>query len=264
LVGSDVDGTLLAAAQRPPSERTRTAVANVLAAGVPFILVTGRPPRWIPPVSRHFPGLRHAVCANGAVHYDIEDDRVLSGVTLAPEQLAELAAAVAEVLPGSWLAAERLGLRALDEVSVPRVEMGKRPEWASDFLEEPRDRLLSEPAIKLLVRHENLSSDAMLTALRDRVGDDVSLTFSNPVGLLECAAADVSKASGLAQVAAELDIDVADVIVFGDMPNDIEMIEWAGHGVAMGGGHPLLAEIADEVTAPADEDGVAMVLERWF
>jgi hypothetical protein len=263
LVGSDVDGTLMVS-QRPPSERTRTAVANVLAAGVPFILVTGRPPRWIPPVSRHFPGIGHAVCANGAVHYDIEADRILSGVTLAPEQLARLAAAVAEVLPGSWLAVERLGLRALDEVSVPRVELGKRPEWASDFAEEPRDRLLSEPAIKLLVRHEDMSSDAMLEALRGTVGDDVALTFSNPVGLLECAAAGVSKATGLAGVADELGIEAEDVIVFGDMPNDIEMIEWAGHGVAMGDGHSVLADIADEVTAPADEDGVALVLERWF
>lgn len=250
--------------QRPPSARTRTAVANVLAAGVPFVLVTGRPPRWIPPVATHFPGIRHAVCANGAVHYDIEADRVLSGVTLAPEQLAELAAAVADVLPGAWLAAERLGLRALDEVSVPRVEQGKQPEWASDFLEEPRDRLLGEPAIKLLVRHEDMSSEVMLEALRGRVGDDVALTFSNPVGLLECAAAEVSKAAGLGLVASELGIDAEDVIVFGDMPNDIEMIEWAGHGVAMGDGHPVLTEVADEVTAPADEDGVALVLERWF
>ena len=53
-----------------------------------------------------------------------------------------------------------------------------------------------------------------------------------------------------------------DVIAFGDMPNDIDMLTWAGHGVAMGNAHPAAKEAADEVTASNNEDGLALVLER--
>ena len=48
------------------------------------------------------------------------------------------------------------------------------------------------------------------------------------------------------------------------MPNDLPMLQWAGHGVAVGNAHPEVLAIADEVTARNDDDGVAVVLERWF
>ena len=74
----------------------------------------------------------------------------------------------------------------------------------------------------------------------------------------------VTKAHGLAEVASRFGVAAADVVAFGDMPNDLEMLRWAGHGVAMGNAHPELQAAADEVTAHHDEDGVALVLERWF
>jgi hydroxymethylpyrimidine pyrophosphatase-like HAD family hydrolase len=74
----------------------------------------------------------------------------------------------------------------------------------------------------------------------------------------------VTKASGLADVAQRYEVAPADVIAFGDMPNDLEMLRWAGHGVAMGNAHPALLEVADEVTASNSDDGLALILERWF
>jgi len=65
-------------------------------------------------------------------------------------------------------------------------------------------------------------------------------------------------------VADRLGVAAVDVVAFGDMPNDLEMLRWAGHGVAMGNAHPALLEIADEVTASNSDDGLALVLERWF
>jgi hydroxymethylpyrimidine pyrophosphatase-like HAD family hydrolase len=59
-------------------------------------------------------------------------------------------------------------------------------------------------------------------------------------------------------------VAASDVIAFGDMPNDLEMLQWVGHGVAMGNAHPALKDVADEVTATNAEDGLALVLERWF
>lgn len=265
LVASDVDGTLLDVDELP-SPRTRAVVARVLAAGIPFVLVTGRPPRWVPRVAEHFPGVDLAVCANGAVRYDISEDRVHSAVTLGPEALLELETACARALPDAWLGVERVGTRAFeDEFTQFLCEDGYRHVWANpDHTSVPRAALFTRPAIKLLVRDPRLSSDAMLAVLAPLVGDTIDLTFSSPHGLVEAAVRGVTKATGLAEIAAQAGIQASEVIAFGDMPNDLEMLRWAGHGVAMGNAHPDVRAVADEVTATNRDDGVALVLERWF
>ena len=263
LVASDVDGTLLPDGW-VPTERTCAAVGRVLDGGTPFVLVSGRPPRWIPGIAQYLPGVRHAICANGAVRYDITDDRVYSARTLSPGQLVELGVGIDQALPGSWLATERVGDHALDQRGVPRVEVGYSTGWLGEYVEAPRAEVLAEPAIKLLIRHSELTSDQMLAALGERVGEEVTVTFSNPKGLLEVAPSGVSKATGLAELAAELGVEPTEVIAFGDMPNDVAMLRWAGHGVAMGNAHPDAIAAADEVTASNTADGVAQVLERWF
>ncbi|SHK78248.1 hypothetical protein SAMN05443637_1121 [Pseudonocardia thermophila] len=263
LVATDVDGTLL-----DPDEhvtpRTAAAVAQVVAAGVPFVLVTGRPPRWIPPVFAELAHVRLAVCANGGLLYDAVEDRVVWDRALPAATLAELAGAVLETLPGSGLAVERVG-RSAHGPSPFLAEPGYRNAWdeAAGAVVD-RSELLGEPAVKLLVRNPSLSSDAMVAALAPVIGDAADLTFSHPRGLVEISAPGVTKASGLAAVAEDLGVPAGDVIAFGDMPNDLEMLQWAGHGVAMANAHPALRAVADEITASNAEDGVALVLERWF
>ena len=236
------------------------------AAGVGFVLVTGRPPRWIHPVAEQLPQTRLAVGANGAVLYDAVDDRVLWSRTLAPDTLAELTAVVAAALPGGGLAVERVGAGAFDDVHGHFVaEPGYRHAWPdADNHVVDRAELVSQPAVKLLVRCAELPSEVMMAALAPAVGDVADLTFSHPGGLVELSPPRVTKATGLAEVARRLGVATADVVAFGDMPNDLEMLRWAGHGVAMGNAHPALHEVADEITASNGEDGLALVLERWF
>jgi len=74
----------------------------------------------------------------------------------------------------------------------------------------------------------------------------------------------VSKATGVEEVARPYEITAEDVVAFGDMPNDVPLLRWAGLGVAMGNAHPEAVEAADEITAPNTDDGVARVLERWW
>lgn len=265
LVASDVDGTLLGPDDRV-SPRAAAVIRRLVAAGVGFVLVTGRPPRWIPPVAIQLGVVRLAICANGGVLYDVVEDRVVWARTLPPETLAVLEAAATEVLPGVRLAVERVGSAAVDGAGGHFVaEPGYRHAWPDpDNGVAPRGQLLTDPAVKLLLRCPEMSSDAMVAALAPVVGEVADLTFSHPGGLVEAAPPGVTKASGLAEVAARVGVGQADVIAFGDMPNDLEMLSWAGHGVAMGNAHPLLLGVADEVTADHGEDGLALVLERWF
>jgi hydroxymethylpyrimidine pyrophosphatase-like HAD family hydrolase len=74
----------------------------------------------------------------------------------------------------------------------------------------------------------------------------------------------VSKASALATLAEEHGIDAADAVAFGDMPNDLPMLAWAGLGIAVANAHPEVLAAADEVVASNDDDGVAETLARWF
>lgn len=265
LVATDIDGTLLDPDHRVTA-RSAAVIDRLVAAGVGFVLVTGRPPRWIPPVVRELPVARLAVCANGAVLYDAADDRVFGVRTLAPETLLTLAEAVGEVVPGAGLAVERVGRTAHDAAVAQFVaEPGYVHAWPGpDHTSAQRAELLGSPAIKMLARAPDLSSDALVALLGPVIGHLADLTFSHPRGLVEMSPPGVTKATGLAEVAAHLGIAPADVVAFGDMPNDLAMLGWAGHGVAMGNAHPALRDVADEVTATNADDGLAVVLERWF
>ncbi len=263
LVATDVDGTLLGPDDHVPA-RAAAVIGRLEAAGVGFVLATGRPPRWIPPVLAELGLGRFAVCANGGVLYDAEQDRVVWSQTLAADVLADLAERVAHTLPTSELAVERVGSGAAEE-GLFVAEPAYRHAWPdSDNHLAHRSELVAEPAVKMLVRCQELGSDAMVAALAPILGDTADLTFSHPRGLVEISAPGVSKATGLVEVARRLGVTADDVVAFGDMPNDLEMLRWAGHGVAMGNAHPALLDVADEVTASNGEDGLALVLERWF
>lgn len=269
LVASDVDGTLLDPTDQL-SERTRAAVHRVVAAGVPFVLVTGRPPRWIPPIVELLGHAGLAVCANGAVRYDAATDQVSHSVTLDPRQLRDAAAVVASALPGAKLAVELpTSSAAVNGVDQFLAEPGYTHPWpGADSETAPRDLLLGRPAIKMLVRQPEASSDMMAAAVRELLGAQagvpLGVTYSTGYGLIELSAPGITKGTGLAQLARELGIAPADVLAVGDMPNDLSMLRWAGHGVAMANAHPTVLEAADEITAGNSQDGLALILERWF
>ncbi|MBV8992501.1 MAG: HAD family phosphatase, partial [Pseudonocardiales bacterium] len=171
LVASDVDGTLLDPTDEI-SARTRAAVHRVVAAGVPFVLVTGRPPRWIPPIVEQLGHAGLAVCANGAVHYDAAADRVSYSVTLDPVQLRDAADVVATALPGAKLAVELpTGSAATNGLDQFLAEPGYTHPWpGADSETASRDLILGRPAIKLLVRQADVSSEAMAAAVGELLG----------------------------------------------------------------------------------------------
>lgn len=265
LIATDVDGTLLDDEEHV-TPRTRAAVGAAVAAGTRFILATGRPPRWIAPVVDGLGFAPMAVCANGAVLYDAANDRIVSARTLSPEQLAELAELATRLIPGAGLAVERVGRTAHDAATPQFVSSpGYEHAWLNpDNTEVSLADLLGAPAVKLLIRKAGATSAAMQEVLAPHVGLVGDLTYSTNNGLIEVVPLGISKASGVAEVAEPWGITAEDVVAFGDMPNDVPMLRWAGLGVAMGNAHPEAIAAADEVTAPNTDDGLARVLERWW
>ncbi|WP_459954867.1 HAD family hydrolase [Nocardia sp. IFM 10818] len=265
MVATDVDGTLIDHSEQV-SPRTKAAIDALIADGVPFVLATGRPPRWIDPV---VDGLGYAplcVCGNGAVIYDSAGDRILSTSTLDTDTLAWIADLAESLLPGCGLAAERVGVSAHDAatpqfVSSPEYEHA----WLNpDDTEVSRAEVIAAAAIKMLIRLPGASSGDMRAILEPHLAGRADLTYSTDNGLIELSAPGVTKATGLATVAQRLGVQHATLIAFGDMPNDVPMLRMAGHGVAMANAHVEAIAAADEVTAANHEDGVARILERWW
>jgi Cof subfamily protein (haloacid dehalogenase superfamily) len=265
LIACDVDGPLFDV-DETVTPRTRDAVRAAVAGGARFVLATGRPPRWIRPVVEELGFAPMAVCANGAVIYDPATDRVLSARTLPVDLLAALAEIALRVIPGAGLAVERIGKSAHDAATPQFVSSpGYEHAWLNpDNTEVSIEDLLSAPAIKLLIRKTGARSADMAAELAKHVGLEGDITYSTNNGLIEILPLGISKATGVAEVAGPLGIADADVVAFGDMPNDVPMLLWAGLGVAMGNAHPDTLAAADEVTASNSEDGVARVLERWW
>jgi hypothetical protein len=133
-----------------------------------------------------------------------------------------------------------------------------------DDTEVSLEDLLSAPAVKLLIRKTGSASADMAAALARHVGIEGDITYSTNDGLIEVVPLGISKATGIDEIARPLGITAEDVVAFGDMPNDVPMLRWAGHGVAMGNAHPEALAAANEVTAPNTDDGLARVLERWW
>jgi Cof subfamily protein (haloacid dehalogenase superfamily) len=257
LVASDLDGTLVRS-DGTVAPRTVEVLARVEEAGVPFVMVTGRPPRWMAEVSRQTGHRGLAVCANGAIVYDLHTEQIVESSLLDEQAAAEVAAALRAAMPDITFAVERADLGfGHEDAYVPSWEQ-------PDHRPLPVEQLVSGGVVKLLARHRGVGSDALLAAAREAVGDRATLTHSSNDGLLEVSAAGTTKATGLAALARRHGVTAEQVVAFGDMPNDLPMLAWAGHGVAVANAHDEVLAAADEVTGSNDEDGVAQVLERWF
>jgi Cof subfamily protein (haloacid dehalogenase superfamily) len=257
LIASDMDGTLLhwdetvSAATVAELERWR-------GDGVPFVLATGRPPRWMHGI-REVLGWGTAVCCNGAVLLDLERFEVIAEDLLGPEVLEPVTAEIRRRQPDTWFAVEYGDQFRHEPVYRPRWDVDA-PGVAEATLEE----MVRAPVAKLLARHERLDRDAFVALVEEVVDGRATVTHSSSDALAEVSGLGVTKASGLATVAARHGVEPGDVVVFGDMPNDIAAFEWVrdggGRAVAMAHAHPDLLAVATDVTGTNDDDGVAAFL----
>ena len=254
LIATDLDGTIVHA-DGSVSARVLAAFDQAIAAGARVVFVTGRPPRWMSDVVAVTGHRGVAICANGAFVYDMEFEAVTDTFAIEPDVAQVAAARMKAVLPHPAFAVESLDGFGHDAAYIPRWDV-------NPLAVAPIEKLIDRPLAKLLVRDESLSGDEMLRRARPVLVGHVEVTHSNVNDcLLEISALGVSKATTLAKLAAGWGIAQSDVAAFGDMPNDLEMIQWAGHGYAMANSHPEVLEAADHIAPTIHEDGVAQTIE---
>jgi Cof subfamily protein (haloacid dehalogenase superfamily) len=260
LIATDLDGTLVR------SDDTVSAYAcsvldRVRAAGIPVVGATGRGPRLLDLTRRDIPAAGHLVLAGGGRVVDLTNggpvilfDRRIDGQAVA-ELIADLEAVVG---PLAVMA------EVLDDPDAP-LWGDPDPDWPWPRRVEPvpRAEALAGQVFKALVRADGMPVDGLLQVAQQLVPPAVASVTQAGLGYVEICPPGVDKGTGLTVVASVLGVDPKDVLVFGDMPNDIPMFAWAGWGrVAVGNAHPSVLTLADEVTLSNDEDGVAVFLDR--
>ncbi len=262
LVVTDMDGTFLSP-DGTVSEQNRAAVLAAQGAGIPVLFATGRPVRWLD-VIRDLPGAHPTVIAsNGAVLYDLGTGELLDRVCVDPDVALGAVRSVRQAVPDAAFAFES-GTRFGHEPGY-RV-------WRSDPAVDPalftgpaEEIAHTEPFVKMLVQSRERDADRLLADVRAVVGDRLTVTHSaNPgIGLVEVSGPGVSKASMLARCCDRLGIDAADVAAFGDMPNDVAMLSWAGLPHVVANAHPVLLGGSYRVVPANAESGVGRTILDW-
>ncbi|MGH3714326.1 MAG: HAD family hydrolase [Micromonosporaceae bacterium] len=260
LVATDLDGTLVRE-DYTVSAYTAETLRRVRDAGVTVVGITGRGPRLIALCAEHVPAAHFLVFSQGAHVVDLDHGgppRVLRSDRM-PGAAAAEAVRLMEVETGPL----QLVTEALDHPGAPLWgEAGVRWPYPAPFEVRTRADALGVPLLKAFVRAPELSSDDLLDVARRVVPPQLCGATHAGLGFVELCPPGVDKGTGLAVVAAALRIPARDVLVFGDMPNDVPMFAWAGRGVAVANAHKELLAVADDVTDSNDDDGVARYLAR--
>ncbi|MGW9404357.1 HAD family hydrolase [Arthrobacter sp. NPDC055585] len=259
LVASDLDGTIVGPDNRI-SDRTVNAFQKCADAGIHVVFVTGRPPRWLGPIRDQLRHTGTVICSNGAILYDLETAQVIWSRPLELDGMFQAARIIRGLYPAVRFAAET--------VEGFHLEPGFLQDAGADLLGAVPPAPLTESldpgsrVVKFLARVEDVHPDEFLQRVKPEVAHLVSTTHSAPsIPLLEMSARGLDKAVTLADYAGSLQIEAADVVAFGDMPNDLGMLGWAGRGYAMASGHPAVRAAVSRQAPPFAEDGVAQVLE---
>lgn len=261
VVATDLDGTLLRS-DGTLSSRTRAALRAAEAAGIDVVFVTARPLRWLPELANAVSSHGTIICLGGACILDATTMLPTAFHGFDPTIFGALLADIRREVAGAILGVERASGGVFD------------PSYPKDGDEGPIQRVLvettlsdGEPAGKLLVRRGHATTSvADTTRLLDEVeavlAGRATLADAGSPGLAEIIPLGVSKASALAQWCQDRGVDRNAVWAFGDMPNDLPMLTWAGRSFAMANAHAQVKAATSDMTASNDDEGVARIIEE--
>ncbi|MDO9495725.1 MAG: HAD family hydrolase [Nocardioides sp.] len=270
LVALDIDGTLLkwiegaGTTYETIEQATYDAVHRALDAGAHVVLASGRSPHGMTTVAEML-DLRGqendggddrvwVVASNGAVVFRHPPLEVVHEVTF---DAAPAVAAVLEHHPDALVAVEERGDGYRVSSHFPVGEL------SGDMIVTDVDDLVKGPVSRVIIRDPAATAEEFV-ALAAKLGLHGTNYVVGWTAWLDLSPVGVSKASGLEHVTDNLGLTQHDVLAIGDGRNDIEMLQWARRGVAMGQGVQEVLDAADDVTASVYDDGAATELNRWF
>jgi Cof subfamily protein (haloacid dehalogenase superfamily) len=266
LVALDIDGTLLAWVEgqgttyETVTDPVAAAVHDARDAGAHIVLASGRSPHGMTRIADllalHDPGLEPlwVVASNGAVVFRYPPLDVVHEETFDARPAVR---AVLQSHPNALVAVEERGVGYRVNRPFPEGEL------SGEMIITDVDDLIADQVSRVIIRDPEATAEDFL-ALAERLGLQGTDYVVGWTAWLDLAPVGVSKASGLAHVARELGVAAADVLAIGDGRNDLEMLRWAGRGVAMGQAVAEVREAADAVTGTVYDEGAAQELDRYW
>ena len=278
VVATDLDGTLLRS-DGTVSPRTRSVLAAVEAAGIEVVFVTARPPRWLGQLEDLVGGHGRVICLGGAAVWDLGSGQALDVCGFTPDAVRGLVTDLRDTEPDVALAFERTDGPVFDpwfpkdEAGIPAQARAVPVELSIGTHEHGAPRELVAKLLALdpratgsphgrLADADHTSHDDFFDRVRGVTRDRAHLAYSGAVGLAELLPPGVTKDAALARWCDRLGVAPHEVWAFGDMPNDLPMLTWAGRAIAVANAHPDVLARADAVAGRNDVDGVAGYLER--
>ncbi|RUS20772.1 HAD-like domain-containing protein [Endogone sp. FLAS-F59071] len=265
----DLDGTLLCN-DGTVSPRNTAALRLAQDHGIEVMLASGRSPRSIHKVISMLGGVipDMTICCNGGMVYNPRGRRVVMRNEMSIEDARTCIEVVRGAISGVGFAFE-VATEDGTSFKCDEVYLKVRREYMYydyQLFEDPIHMLNGEEGVtKILALHPSLNSTELFARVPvELVNQDVSpviVTYSNSFQL-EISGRDVSKGSILAQYCEERGIAAEEVIAFGDMLNDIEMMRWVGTAIAMGNAHEEILGLAQRTTLSNEKDGVAIEIEK--
>ncbi|NUR99716.1 MAG: HAD family phosphatase [Kribbellaceae bacterium] len=256
VVALDIDGTLL-----DHDDGLSPAVIDAVrrtAEQVPVVLATGRAWSTTAPIAQRLrlPAGGFVVCSTGARTIRSPAGAVVDERTFDPTTVIE---SVRRYAPNARMAVEDHDGSYLVTAPFPDGDLGAnaRIRVVSDA------ELAPQPVTRLIIRDPD-QSESDFVHLAERLGLHGVSYFVGWTAWLDIAPEGVDKSTGLKVALAQLELDPSGLLAIGDGRNDIEMLTYAGFGVAMGSAPDEVKLAADEVTKSVQDDGAAAVLNRWF
>ncbi|MGW1678761.1 HAD family hydrolase [Saccharopolyspora sp. NPDC002376] len=256
LIALDVDGTLLNPDTGQISAAVKAAVHRAIDAGSQVVISTGRTVLGTAPVLDELELTSgFALCSNGAVLVDVAAREAVSTETF---ELEAVLAELSDRLAGAIFAAENLGVGNRVTAEFPPRQL------EGEQLLTTVDEMAALRVPRLIASWIGRSPAELAERLSGVELPSCTFTLDHYEPWVTVTPQGVSKGSALEKLRAELGVPREDTFAAGDGGNDIEMLRWAAHGVAMGQGPESVRAAADEVAGPVAEDGLPTVLDRWF
>lgn len=259
LIALDLDGTLLNSSHQV-TPRAAAAIRRAQEIGIKVVLATGKTLFSARQTMKELAIEAPGVFVQGTVIYN-PDGSVRHQHTIPVEVLrrvipfAEQRGCFVMVYSG-----ERILVRQSD----PRADLTKYHEPAPVVVGSLINALNNHAFNKvIIVGTDPRHAKAVSWQMQQMIGNEVKITFAGIPQQFEILPKGISKGQGVESVARDLGIDAAHVMAIGDADNDIEMLTYAGMGVAMGHASEAVKAAAKYITDDNDHEGVAEAIERY-
>ncbi len=259
LVVFDVDGTLVDW-DGNVSPSTATALSRLRSLEIPIVLATGRPFAVAEFTLDQVGGADWMACGNGAVLFDVTTGQILRDDCLPAEAVVPVIEQLRALLPGVGFAVD-VGDVVFEEPGFGRrvPEANALPPVADVLAALPDDLAGVRRVIPFHDDYDDRLED-LAEIVASLIDERCQVQFGG-LPIVDVSPAGNHKAVALQVLVDHLGFAATDAIAFGDGGNDIEMLQWAGTGVAMGNARPHVQAAADHVTSTVDDGGIAAFLE---